>query len=217
MRTINCFNQKKIIMRMRILSISIITLFFPLYTLRMNSKETKEINASSFYSIKDVAIDGSEVDFTRFKGEVSLIVNTACTCGLAKEGFETIRKLQEEFKDLNVLLFPSALSKIINQEKNTPKEILQEIKKANITVGGRVVVFNKRVIDSSKGIFDWLTRNYEKTGWLNIKAIKWNFTMFVVDRTGTKVVRHDPLAAKYPEVKKTIEKFYTTELPNSSK
>ncbi|EHY65395.1 hypothetical protein NERG_01841 [Nematocida ausubeli] len=200
--------EKKILISFQIMSILVV--FFCLYLLSMSSQTKSSTEEVGFYNFKEKAIDGSEVDFSRYKGKVCLVVNTACKCGLAKNGFATIKKLQENFKDLQILLFPSAISTFIDQEKDSSEEIIEEIAKSGIVLKDEnIVVFKKSVINSSVGIFNWLTSTYEKSGWFNIKSIKWNFTMFVVDKTGRRVDRHDPTCATYPNVEKSVNKFYS--------
>jgi glutathione peroxidase len=77
----------------------------------------------SFYSLKTMANNGSEVDFAQYKGKKVLLVNTASDCGYTDQ-YDALQKLYEENKsNLIVLGFPANDFK--EQEKGSDEEIAQ--------------------------------------------------------------------------------------------
>ena len=50
------------------------------------------ITAKSIYDFKVVALDGSTIDFSKFKGKKILIVNTASKCGNTPQ-YDDLEKL----------------------------------------------------------------------------------------------------------------------------
>ena len=64
-------------------------------------------NVQSFYDFKIKALDGSEVDFSTFKGKKVLIVNTASECGFTPQ-YADLQALHEKYGNkITVLAFPA--------------------------------------------------------------------------------------------------------------
>src|SRR6266704_613892 len=58
-------------------------------------------------TVKMKTIDGKDLDLSKYKGKVVLIVNVASKCGYTPQ-YEGLQALYEEFKDegLSILAFP---------------------------------------------------------------------------------------------------------------
>jgi glutathione peroxidase len=78
--------------------------------------------AQSFYSITAPAIDGTPVDFARYAGNVSLVVNVASECGFTPQ-YEGLQRMHQELasRGFVVLGFPS--NEFGGQEPGTAEEI----------------------------------------------------------------------------------------------
>ena len=117
-----------------------------------------------------------------------LIVNTATKCGFAPQ-FDGLEKLHQAFRDqgLAVLGFPS--SQFMNQELEEDSAIEEACK---LNHGVTFPLFSKIDVNGSNAhpLYKHLTS--EAPGALGIKAIKWNFTKFLVDRSGKVVKRFAP-------------------------
>jgi glutathione peroxidase len=115
--------------------------------------------------------DGSDTDLSPYAGKVLLIVNTASKCGFTPqyEGLEALHRRYSE-RGLAVLAFPC--NQFGAQEPGDAEEI------AN---------FCRLTYDVT---FPVLKHNAK--GVLGSQAIKWNFTKFLVDRSGKVVVRYAP-------------------------
>ncbi|KAI5171706.1 glutathione peroxidase [Nematocida sp. LUAm3] len=154
----------------------------------MQSTEEVAKETSTFYAIKDETITGELVDFSKFRGKVCIIINSACKCGLAKSGFETIQKAKKEFPEIEVLLFPSALNKLINQEHETNEQIIKDLKE--VGVYDLCTVFKRRVASQDEGALKWACE--KAPGSLGLQYLKWNFTKFLVSRDGHSIERFSP-------------------------
>jgi glutathione peroxidase len=153
----------------------------------------------SIYDFTAKSLAGDEVPLKRFEGQVLLIVNTASACGFTPQ----YRGLQELHQALSprgfaVLGFPC--NQFGAQEPGDAKQI-GEFCTSNYAI--TFPMFAKIDVNgaSAHPLYDYLKR--AKSGLLG-PSIKWNFTKFLVDRSGEVVARHAPTAR--PEgLRKEIE------------
>lgn len=146
------------------------------------------------------AADGSPVDLSRYAGRVLLIVNTASKCGFTPqyEGLEALHRRYEE-QGLTVLGFPC--NQFGAQEPGDAAEIANF---CSLTYDVTFPVLGKVDVngDHAEPLFQWLKA--QAPGFLGTKAIKWNFTKFLVNRDGKVVERYAP-TAKPEDLAKDIE------------
>jgi glutathione peroxidase len=76
----------------------------------------------SFYTLTVPSLHGQPVDFRRFAGHVSLVVNVASECGFTPQ-YSALQALQEQYgpRGFEVLAFPS--NEFGEQEPGTPQQI----------------------------------------------------------------------------------------------
>jgi glutathione peroxidase len=130
--------------------------------------------------------DGQESDLAAYEGQVVLVVNTATGCGYASQ----MPGLQAQHDDyaargFTVLGFPSDQFK---QEKVDDAEMTAT---CQVQFGTTFPLFAKVKVNGrdSHPLFGWL-RTQQK-GALGGR-IHWNFTKFLVDRSGAVVGRYSP-------------------------
>lgn len=132
--------------------------------------------------------DGNGLPLTRWAGQVLLIVNTASKCGFTPqyEGLEALHR-RFEARGFEVLGFPC--NQFGAQEPGDAAEIANF---CSLTYDVTFPVFAK--IDVNGASADPLFERLKAAapGVLGSKAIKWNFTKFLVDRSGTVVRRYAP-------------------------
>ncbi|MED5548017.1 MAG: glutathione peroxidase [Pseudomonadota bacterium] len=143
---------------------------------------------TTIYDFNAIDIAGQEVSLADYRGKVLLIVNTASKCGFTPqyEGLETLyRDLQD--KGLVVLGFPC--NQFGNQEPGDADEIANFCK---LTYDVNFPMFAKIDVNGAAAapLYEFLKR--EARGLMGSKAIKWNFTKFLVDREGNVVKRFGP-------------------------
>jgi len=143
---------------------------------------------TTVYDFKEKAIDGNEIDFSTYKGDVLLIVNTASECGFTPQykGLEALHK-KFEGQGLKILGFPC--NQFGHQEPGDSKAIASFCEK---NFGVTFQLFEKVDVKgkSANPLFKYLTD--AAPGVLGSKGIKWNFTKFLVDRKGNVVKRFGP-------------------------
>lgn len=156
----------------------------------------------SVYSFDVKKIDGTTVSLNDYKGKVLLIVNTASKCGFTPQ-YTELQALFEKYKDqgLEILGFPC--NQFMNQEPGTESEI-QSLCQLNYGVSFQM--FAKVNVNGKDAhpLFTYLTE--QAPGILGLKAVKWNFTKFLVDRNGKVVERFSP-STNPKELEKDIEKL----------
>ncbi|MBN8480056.1 MAG: glutathione peroxidase [Xanthomonadales bacterium] len=133
-------------------------------------------------------IDGNERPLADFRGEALLIVNVASKCGFTPQ-YKGLEELQRQFhpRGFNVLGFPC--DQFGHQEPGNELEIRNF---CSLTYDVSFPMFAKIDVNGEHAhpLYQWLKK--EKSGLLGIGAIKWNFTKFLVDRTGKPVQRYAP-------------------------
>ena len=133
-------------------------------------------------------IDGNERPLADFRGEALLIVNVASKCGFTPQ-YKGLEELQRQFhpRGFTVLGFPC--DQFGHQEPGNELEIRNF---CSLTYDVSFPMFAKIDVngDQAHPLYQWLKK--EKSGLLGIGAIKWNFTKFLVDRTGKPVRRYAP-------------------------
>lgn len=142
-------------------------------------------------TVYDFAADllsGETVALRDFAGKALLIVNTASACGFTPQ-YEGLEKLQREFgsRGFSVLAFPC--NQFGHQEPGTAAEIAAFCAER---YGASFPVFAKIDVNgpAEHPLFGYLKTH--TSSWLG-PGIKWNFTKFLVDRSGRVVSRFGPL------------------------
>lgn len=146
-----------------------------------NMETNKNIN-SQFYNFKLNAIDGTLIDFAKYKGKKVLIVNTASECGYTPQ-YKELQKLHEAYGDkITVLGFPC--NDFGGQEPGTATEIQTFCQK---NYGVSFQIFEKLAVkgDNIAPLYKWLTTKTQN-GW-NQQAPTWNFCKYLVNENGELV------------------------------
>ncbi|CAN5376060.1 glutathione peroxidase [soil metagenome] len=156
-------------------------------------------------SITDIHVknaDGSDADLSAYAGKVLLIVNTASKCGFTPQ-YEGLEELHRKYADrgFEVLGFPC--NQFGGQEPGDAVEIANF---CSLTYDVTFPMFAKIDVngDAADPLFEELKS--QAPGLLGSKAIKWNFTKFLVDRNGKTVDRYAP-TTKPADIEADIEKL----------
>jgi glutathione peroxidase len=143
---------------------------------------------TTVYDFDALQIDGQKVALKRFEGQVMLIVNTASACGFTPQfaGLETLHQ-QYGDKGLAVLGFPC--NQFGAQDSGSNAEIAGF---CQLNYGVTFPMMAKIDVNGSEAhpLYQWLSK--EAPGLLGSKAIKWNFTKFLVGKDGAVLKRYAP-------------------------
>ncbi len=146
--------------------------------------------------------NGTEIDLAEKKGKVLLVVNTASKCGFTPQ-YDGLEKVYQKYADQGFEVIGFPCNQFGGQEPGTADEIEQFCK---VNFGVTFPLMKKVEVNGPGAIplFDWMKQ--EAPGLMGSKAIKWNFTKFLIDREGNVVKRFAP--ADRPEaIAKHIEKL----------
>ena len=138
------------------------------------------------FTAKD--IDGRERSLREFAGQALLIVNVASKCGFTPQykGLEALWR-EHQAEGFAVLGFPC--DQFGHQEPGDEAEIKQF---CSLSYDVTFPMFAKIEVNGARTHPLYLWLKGEKAGVFGTEAIKWNFTKFLVDRSGSVVKRFAP-------------------------
>jgi glutathione peroxidase len=143
---------------------------------------------TSIYDFSASTSAGKKVPLSKHRGKVLLIVNTASQCGFTPQ-FAGLEALHKDYagKGLVVLGFPC--NQFGQQDPGSDQEIAQF---CALNYGVSFPMMAKIEVngDGAHPLYQWLTG--QAPGLLGSKAIKWNFTKFLVGRDGQVLKRYAP-------------------------
>ncbi len=159
------------------------------------------MNERSIYEFTMNDIDGNPVTFEIFRNKVILIVNVASKCGFTSQ-YNGLQELYQEFKDEGFFILGFPANNFLSQEPGTNSEIKQF---CSLNYNVSFPMFSKISVKGNdmSPLYEFLTdkeTNPEFSG-----KIKWNFTKFLVDRTGNIIDRFSPMTR--PDSKKVKKRI----------
>ncbi|KFI72342.1 glutathione peroxidase [Bifidobacterium minimum] len=138
--------------------------------------------SNDVYAITVRDRDGRERDLSQWRGQVLLIVNTATGCGFTPQ-YEGLEKLYRTYhtRGLEILDFPC--NQFAGQAPGTAEEIHDFCTLHYDTTFPQFAKIKVNGKDAGP-LYVWLKSQPGATG-----RIAWNFTKFLIDRTGRVVAR----------------------------
>lgn len=144
--------------------------------------------SKSIYDFSVIDINGQTQSLKKYEGKTILIVNVASKCGFTSQ-YTELEQIYKEYKDsgLEILAFPC--NQFGAQEPGDADEIKSF---CSLTYNVTFPMFSKVDVngDQSAPVYTYLKDSLP--GLLGIKAVKWNFTKFLVNKTGQPVKRYAP-------------------------
>ncbi|SRR5581483_2584629 len=148
-------------------------------------------------------IDGKPVHLSKYKGKVVMIVNVASKCGYTPQ-YADLEAVYEKYKDKGLVILGFPANDFGAQEPGTNEEIKTFCtSKYNVSFP----MFSKITVvgDQINPLYKFLTD--KETDGEYAGPIKWNFTKFLVSKSGNVVARFEPKIKPSDDVViKTIEK-----------
>ena len=160
------------------------------------------------YSVKDRT--GNEVSLDQYKDKVVLVVNTATGCGFTPQ-YKELEEMYEKYHDQGLEILDIPCNQFAGQTPGTDEEIHEfctlryntqfpQMKKSEVNGENELPLYTW--LKSQKGFAGFghgpmalamsaMLKKIDKD-YKNNPAIKWNFTKFLVDRSGEVVARFEP-------------------------
>ena len=148
-------------------------------------------------------IDGQTVPLRQFEGKVLLIVNTASACGFTPQ-FGGLQKLHQAYESQGLVVLGFPCNQFGSQDPGSNDEIAGFCQRNYGVSFPMMAKVDVNGVDADP-LFRWLTA--QAPGLLGSKAIKWNFTKFLVGRGGEVLKRYSPQdapASLQKDIKKAL-------------
>ena len=143
---------------------------------------------STVYDFEAQRIGGQPVSLSQFRGKPMLIVNTASACGFTPQ-FAGLEELHRKYGERGLVVLGFPCNQFGSQDPGSNEEIASF---CQVNYGVSFPMMAKVDVNGAQAhpLYRWLTA--EAPGLLGSKAIKWNFTKFLVGKDGQVLRRYAP-------------------------
>ena len=155
------------------------------------AEETKpqvksEMPSPLSYTMK--SLDGKDVELSKYKGKVVLVVNVASECGLTGQ-YKPLQRLHDKYKDEGFVVLGFPCNQFGKQEPGSEQEI-KAFCRAKYDVS--FDMFSKVDVNGDRrcGLYQLLTSAATKPQ--GPGDISWNFEKFLINRQGEVIARFAP-------------------------
>jgi glutathione peroxidase len=149
-------------------------------------KVSKDMPSPLSYTMK--SLDGQDVDLSKYKGKVVLVVNVASECGLTGQ-YKPLQRLHEKYKDEGFVVLGFPCNQFGSQEPGSAEEIKTFCTQ---NYGVTFDMFAKVDVNGENAapLFKTLTATPTKPA--GPGKISWNFEKFLIGRDGQVAARFQP-------------------------
>jgi glutathione peroxidase len=142
----------------------------------------------TIYDFEALGMNGKSVKLSQYKGKALLIVNTASACGFTPQ-FGGLEELHKQYGKQGLVVLGFPCNQFGAQDAGSNEEIASF---CQLNFGVTFPMMAKIDVNGANAtpLFNWLCA--EAPGLLGSKAIKWNFTKFLVGKEGQVIKRFGP-------------------------
>ena len=168
-------------------------------------------NKTTIYDFTAETGSGELLNFSQYKGDVLLIVNTASKCGFTPQ-YDGLEALYQKYASNGFVVIGFPCDQFGHQEPGTNAEI-EEFCRLNHGVTFPLMAKSDVNGENANEVFKWLYSEKPFAGFGDSETgkfmdgmlskadpdyasnpdIKWNFTKFLIDRKGRVVARFEPV------------------------
>ena len=161
----------------------------------------------TIYDFEAVQMNGHGLALRQLEGKVMLIVNTASACGFTPQ-LSGLEKIHQAYKDQGLAVLGFPCNQFGNQDPAS-NEVIANF--CQVNYGVSFTMMQKISVNGAEAhpLYQWLCA--EAPGLLGSKAIKWNFTKFLVGRDGRVMKRYASMD-KPEKMAQDIEKALTASM-----
>ncbi len=150
-------------------------------------------------------IDGSPTSLAEYRNKVLLIVNTASRCGFTPQ-YAGLEALYQKYQDRGFVVLGFPCNQFGAQEPADDAQIA-EFCERNFSVS--FPMFSKIEVNGPNTHPLFATLKQQAKGILGTESIKWNFTKFLLNRSGEPRIRLSPITSRTRLEKKIIQLLET--------
>lgn len=140
------------------------------------------------YSFTATDIDGKPQSLADYQGKTLLVVNVASKCGFTPQ-YQGLEALYRQYRDRGFVILGFPCNQFGHQEPGDEAEI-KGFCALKYDVSFPLFAKIKVNGDDAHPLYQFLKK--EQGGILGLDFIKWNFTKFLIDKTGKVVKRYAP-------------------------
>ena len=143
----------------------------------------------SIYDFEALQMSGQSLALSEMRGQVMLIVNTASACGFTPQ-FGGLEKLHQAYQQQGLAVLGFPCNQFGGQDPGSNESIASF---CQLNYGVSFPLMAKIEVNGPQAhpLYQWLCA--EAPGLLGSKAIKWNFTKFLIGRNGAVLKRYAPM------------------------
>ncbi len=143
---------------------------------------------TSIYEFSAQQMNGKALALHKFKGKPLLLVNTASQCGFTPQ-FAGLEELHQRYGKQGLVVLGFPCNQFGSQDPGSNEEIASF---CQTNYGVTFPMMAKVDVNGAQAAPLWKWLAEQAPGLLGSKAIKWNFTKFLVGRDGTTIKRYAP-------------------------
>ena len=140
------------------------------------------------YDIPLRTLDGAPTTLRDYENAVVLVVNVASKCGFTPQ-YTGLEDLYQKYKDRGFVVLGFPCDQFGHQEPGTAAEIQQF---CSLTYNVSFPLFEKIEVNGSNAHALYATLKEAAPGVLGTRAIKWNFTKFLIAPKASSIRRYGP-------------------------
>lgn len=146
---------------------------------------------SGIHDFTVTTLDGRPQPMAEYAGKVLLIVNVASKCGFTPQ-YAGLEALWRNYRDRGLVVIGFPCDQFGHQEPGDAEEI-RNFCALNYDISFPMMAKIEVNGDQAEPLYRWLKS--QKSGFLGIGAIKWNFSKFLIGRDGEVIKRYAPTDA----------------------
>jgi glutathione peroxidase len=157
----------------------------------------------SIYQFDAKGINGQTQSLADYQGKTLLIVNVASKCGFTPQ-YKGLEALYRQYKDKGLVVLGFPCDQFGHQEPGDETEIKNF---CSLSYDVSFPMFAKIKVNGDDAHPLYKHLKSEATGLLGTEGVKWNFTKFLVDKSGKVIKRYGSIDT--PEsIGKDLEKLF---------
>ena len=145
--------------------------------------------APSIFDLEATSLEGQPIRLDRYRGKVLLIVNTASACAFTPQ-YQALEELYQRYRERGLVVLGFPCNQFRQQEPGTADEIAAF---CSTRYAVSFPLFDKVDVNGRHAHPLFRLLKQHSPGLFGSRAIKWNFTKFLVDRSGNVCGRFAPI------------------------